>query len=178
MTDAERVDTTIGDAVRATRRERRLSTRQLAGLAGISQPTLSNIENGRIRAGVSTLYLLAEALGVPPARFLSDGDDAHRGHDDASTDGAHLRALPVGPDAHLEVYEVSIPPGGGEDDAFQHSGEDALFVIAGRGTLALGARTVPLQAGDVVRFDATASHRLTAAPDEALVAQVITVRAD
>lgn len=175
MSDTEPIDRRIADAVRAARRERQLTTRQLAGLAGISQPTLSNIENGRVRASVATLYQLAEALGVPPARFLSDGAGTRDGHDETGR-GARLRALPAPAEARLEAYEVSVPAGHAEERSFQHAGEDVIYVISGRGELAVGEQILPLSAGDVVWIDATSPHRFSAATTEPLVAQVVTAR--
>lgn len=176
MSATEPLDRRIGDAVRAARRERELTTRQLARLAGISQPTLSNIENGRMRAGVATLYQLAEALGLPPARFLADDAGSDDGHDETG-EGVRLRALPAPTDAHLEAYEVSVPAGRAEERAFQHAGEDLIYVIAGRGELTVGEQTLPLRAGDVVWIDATSPHRFSAGATEALRAQVVTSRA-
>lgn len=176
MSGVEGIDRRIGDAVRLARRERKLTTRQLAGLAGISQPTLSNIENGRVRAGVATLYHLAEALGVPPGRFLADDAGAREGHDETGR-GVRLRALPAPAEARLEAYEITVAAGHSEQQAFQHSGEDVVYVISGRGDLTLGGRTVPLRAGDVLWFDATSPHRFSASEEEPLVAQVVSARA-
>jgi transcriptional regulator with XRE-family HTH domain len=175
MSDAEPLDRRIGDAVRAARRDRQLTTRQLAGLAGISQPTLSNIENGRVRAGVATLYQIAEALGVPPARFLADDLGGHDGHDE-SGHGVRLRALPAPAEAQVEAYEVTVPAGRSEDQAFQHEGEDVIVVLSGRGELTVGERTFALAEGDVLWIDATSPHRFTAAATETLSAQVVTAR--
>ncbi|MDQ1121524.1 helix-turn-helix domain-containing protein [Microbacterium trichothecenolyticum] len=176
MTDTDDVDRRIGESVRSARRERHLSTRQLAALAGVSQPTLSNIENGRIRAGVATLYLLADALSVPPARLLTDDDGSRRGHDQVSSGGVRLRALPTAPDAKLEVHEVVVPAGEAEEHSFQHGGEDVLLIVSGRGELTLGKSRMPIRAGDVVWIDATAPHRLSAAAEESLTVQVVTAR--
>ncbi|MDQ1085418.1 MULTISPECIES: helix-turn-helix domain-containing protein [Microbacterium] len=175
MSDADPLDRRIGDAVRTARRDRHLTTRQLAGLAGISQPTLSNIENGRVRAGVATLYQIAEALGVPPGRFLSDGAGRHDGHDETSG-GVRLRALPAPAAAQLEAYEITVPAGHSEERAFQHAGEDLIVILAGRGELALGERTLAVREGDVLWLDATSPHRFAAAATEALRAQVVTAR--
>ncbi len=65
----------IGAAIRTLRLRRRLSTRALAGLAGVSQPLLSKIENGLALPSVLSLYAIAEALGVGPAELLPTGDE-------------------------------------------------------------------------------------------------------
>ena len=54
----------IGALVRALRTSRGLSMRALAAEAGVSQPFLSKLENGRLLPSLSTLYALAAAFDV------------------------------------------------------------------------------------------------------------------
>jgi transcriptional regulator with XRE-family HTH domain len=54
----------IGERLRAERRARDLSLRDLAGRLGVSPSLISQIETGRARPSVSTLYALAGELGV------------------------------------------------------------------------------------------------------------------
>ena len=61
---------TIGEAVRLTRELQELTQAELATLTGISQPTLSGIERGRVSLGVDRAKTLARALGVHPAVLL------------------------------------------------------------------------------------------------------------
>ncbi|WP_326594515.1 helix-turn-helix domain-containing protein [Streptomyces sp. NBC_01803] len=60
----------VGAAVRAARLRAGLSTRELAALAGISQPFLSQVERGQSAPSVNTVYRLAEALGLSPAALM------------------------------------------------------------------------------------------------------------
>lgn len=61
---------TVGDAVRLTRELQELSQSELAAITGISQPTLSGIERGRVSLGVERAKTLARALKVHPAVLL------------------------------------------------------------------------------------------------------------
>ena len=60
----------VGIRLRELRQERDLSMRALARLSGLSTNALSMIERGRTSPSVSTLYKLAEALGVPITAFF------------------------------------------------------------------------------------------------------------
>ncbi|MDP2852891.1 MAG: helix-turn-helix transcriptional regulator [Smithellaceae bacterium] len=48
------------------RTQRNLTQDELAGLAGISKPYLSQIETGKRQDTVDTLRAIAQALDVPP----------------------------------------------------------------------------------------------------------------
>jgi len=173
----------VGEAVRALRTRRRLSTRALARLAGVSQPLLSKIENGAALPSVPSLYAIAEALGVGPADLLpaEEASPAPAGH------GAPLAAadapgavetvlLHAAPGRRIEAYRVEHPAGSGDETPFQHSGEDLIHVLAGRATLHCGGTRMRLAAGDTAWIDATVPHRFTTPRGSGVVALVVTVR--
>ncbi|HEX7173355.1 MAG TPA: XRE family transcriptional regulator [Candidatus Limnocylindria bacterium] len=54
----------VGERLRARRRERRLSLRELAGRLGVSPSLISQIERGRAKPSVSTLYAIVAELDV------------------------------------------------------------------------------------------------------------------
>ncbi|HKE70111.1 MAG TPA: XRE family transcriptional regulator, partial [Nocardioidaceae bacterium] len=54
----------VGDRIREERTRRSLSVRQLARDVGVSASLISQIENGRSRPSVSTLYAITQALGI------------------------------------------------------------------------------------------------------------------
>jgi len=60
----------VGDRLRELREERHLSMRALARMSGLSANALSTIERGKSMPSVSTLYKLAEAMGVPITCFF------------------------------------------------------------------------------------------------------------
>jgi len=61
----------LGRALMAARAERGFKRRDLADLAGLSYPYLSEIENGRKQPSAGKLKALASALGLTPAELLS-----------------------------------------------------------------------------------------------------------
>lgn len=56
--------------IRAARKERGVSQRDLARALGMAQSTLSRIERGERRVSVDRLIAIARALGVRPADML------------------------------------------------------------------------------------------------------------
>jgi len=65
-----------GDAVRVTRELQEMTQSELAAASGLSQPTLSGIESGRVALGVERAERLARALKVHPAVLLWPNWDA------------------------------------------------------------------------------------------------------
>jgi transcriptional regulator with XRE-family HTH domain len=78
--------------LRAERERRGVSLRKLAREVGISASALSQIETGRSRPSVTTLYALVSALGLSLdalfTEYLEPVAGDHRAAGDASTDGA------------------------------------------------------------------------------------------
>lgn len=104
--DAELAEA-IGARVRAARQRAGLSIGGLAARAGIGKGSLSELENGTRNPTLSTLYAVADAVGVPLAALLvepgslvaSPGIEARlldaRRHDDGTTVEVYLlRLLP------------------------------------------------------------------------------------
>jgi XRE family aerobic/anaerobic benzoate catabolism transcriptional regulator len=60
----------LGARVRALRQQRKLTLRQLAGQAGLSERFVSELESGRANISVLNLLELAAALGVEAAELL------------------------------------------------------------------------------------------------------------
>jgi transcriptional regulator with XRE-family HTH domain len=56
----------LGPDLRSLREARKLSQKELGALAGIEQPHISAIEQGKRLPGLRTLLMLCEALGAPP----------------------------------------------------------------------------------------------------------------
>src|SRR3954470_8779782 len=69
-TAGPREDPALGRAIRAPRRERGLTLRQVAAASGLSQPFLSQLELGRSRPSMRSLFRIATALGTTQQTLL------------------------------------------------------------------------------------------------------------
>lgn len=70
-----RVEVTVGESVRVLRELQEMSQNQLSEATGISQATISGIENDRVRLGVERAKVLAAALKCHPDVLLFPGWD-------------------------------------------------------------------------------------------------------
>ena len=161
----------LGAAIRERRRSRGLTLVELAGLVELSQPFLSQIENGRARPSMESLYRIAHALGTTPqALFGGVSDNAHapslaRGidaptlpADDRTGSVCHL--LLAG-DAPLHVLEYDGLPTEFRD-YWDHDGFEAAYVIHGTIELDLDGTVTVLGPGDLLSYPARTPHRLRA----------------
>jgi transcriptional regulator with XRE-family HTH domain len=73
----KRIAVSVGESVRIVRELQGLSQNQLAQRTGISQATLSAIENDRVRLGVERAKVLARALKCHPAVLVFPGWEDH-----------------------------------------------------------------------------------------------------
>jgi transcriptional regulator with XRE-family HTH domain len=72
----KRAEVSVGESVRIIRELQELSQNELARRSGISQATLSAIENDRVRLGVERAKVLARALRCHPAVLVFPGWDS------------------------------------------------------------------------------------------------------
>ena len=74
----------VGEFIRNQREITRLSLRQLANLARISNPYLSQIERVLYQPSATVLKAIAKALGIPPESLYAAAGwfDARKGDDD------------------------------------------------------------------------------------------------
>ena len=69
----KRIEVSVGESVRIIRELQELSQNELARRTGISQSTISAIENSRIQLGVERAKALARALQCHPAVLVFPG---------------------------------------------------------------------------------------------------------
>lgn len=69
----QRVSVSVGESVRILRELQDLSQNDLAKRAGISQATISAIENDRVRLGVERAKTLGRALNCHPGVLVFPG---------------------------------------------------------------------------------------------------------
>lgn len=179
----------MGDRLRAARRRRHLSLRDLGGRLGLSPSLISQVETGRAKPSVSTLYAIANELDVSLDELLFN--DAARSARAAADDGpqvipaARPAAAPVqraddravirlasgvvwerlttesvpGIDFLYVTYEV----GGAsspEHEFQRHGGHEWGFVLSGTLGVTIGFEDHVLGPGDSISIDSTVPHRL------------------
>ncbi|WP_424216542.1 helix-turn-helix domain-containing protein (plasmid) [Streptomyces sp. BI20] len=177
----------VGRTIRACRRRAGVSMQTLAARAGLSQPFLSQLERGLTTPSLSSVYRIAEALGVTPGTFLrppsTAGDTIAHATDPqvirvTETAGQSARVLiPGGRSSLMEAYEHHFEPGLGERGWFRHPGEDFVYVLEGAVWLEVeGEEPLLLRAGQSAHHQGDLPHRCRSA-DETVTARTLLVTA-
>jgi transcriptional regulator with XRE-family HTH domain len=84
--ESEPSENLVGDIIRRQRELAELSMRQVAAMAGISNPYLSQIEHGLRAPSEAVLDTLAATLGVPPEALRPGTHDNHGPEEDHDHD--------------------------------------------------------------------------------------------
>ncbi|MEU6863890.1 cupin domain-containing protein [Streptomyces sp. NPDC046876] len=159
----------VGRVIRACRKGSGVSMQVLAARSGLSQPFLSQLERGLTTPSLSSIYRIAEALGVTPGTFLRPpgrpGAVSHESDpqvirvSEAAGQVAHV-LIPGGSSGLMEAYEHHFEPGQGERGWFQHPGEDFLYVLEGEVVLEVeGEEPLTLRAGQSAHHRGDLPHR-------------------
>ena len=168
--DGEAVAATLGAALRRLRKAQGLTLQQLAKRCGLSQPFLSQLENGKAMPSLMALHNVAQALEATAHSLLQPRERLEvslvrdsEGDSYELTEGGSVRFLTRG-DAHLmEPNEVTFEPGAGTVNA-GHEGEEVIYILEGRLRVELeSSDPVELARGDVYAYPATIPHTMRAA---------------
>ncbi|TRW80272.1 helix-turn-helix domain-containing protein [Mycolicibacterium sp. 018/SC-01/001] len=159
---------TLGIRLRDARERARLSTRDLAGRAGVSAGFISQLENGKCGVSVSVLKRIAAAVGVSVADLLSDEAPvsrpilrAHERPVFSSEGGLQKLLLSRPPIRQLEVYEGTFDVGGstGPEPYAHDDAQELFYVLTGHMEISIGTETHVLGPRDSVEYLSSVPHR-------------------
>jgi transcriptional regulator with XRE-family HTH domain len=166
----------LGDRLRAIRLARRLTLRDVASTAGVSESFVSQLERGRTSASVATLQRLAAALRIEISDLFAEAQSSEprvlRRDARQPLEWGHLgrKALLTPKPFHsLEVVSAEFEPGGSTgDEPYTHGdSEELLLVLAGHVELRLGTELFDLDQGDSVNYRSSTPHRVSNPSDVA-----------
>jgi transcriptional regulator with XRE-family HTH domain len=158
----------IASAVRRERSRAGLSLSALAGRAGLSKSTLSQLEAGHGNPGVETLWAIAGALDVPFS-FLFEAPETQpqliRAGDApvVAAEGSAFAAslLSAGaPGRRRDLYTATLDAGAVRTAAAHPAGTlEHVLLLEGCADVGPEAATARLAAGDYYRYPADVPHR-------------------
>lgn len=154
--------------LRALRRARNLSQRELARRSGVGSGTISQIEAGATQPSVAVLKKILDGVPMDLAAFFSFELPQARAPvvrraqmvDIGAPGVTYLLVAAQRPGRALQMLHEFYEPGRDSGRRMlSHAGEEAGVVVAGRLELTLGDEVFVLERGDAYYFDSTAPHR-------------------
>jgi transcriptional regulator with XRE-family HTH domain len=180
----------LGPRLRAIRLRQGIGLRELARRLDLSPSSISQIETGKIRPSVSTLYALASEFGVTVdeilfndvVRLYESGRRRSAGVSRAGAEpglavqrasdrpammlnsGVRWERLMFWGDEDVEFLEATYEPGGAsclENSLMRHNGHEFGHVLSGTLRVVVGFDEFVLGPGDTITFPSSTPHRLS-----------------
>ncbi len=160
----------LGLAIRERRRARGLTLVNLAQMVGLSQPFLSQVENGKARPSMTSLYRIAHTLDTTPQALFGGSVDPTssstpvraqqvRSIDFDGRKHESIVHLLLAGDAPFHVLEFAGLPAEFAD-YWEHDGYEAVYVIEGDVEIDLAGAVTQLNSGDFHSYPSDVPHRL------------------
>jgi len=158
----------LGPRIRSLRHARRVTLRELAERAGVTESFLSQVEREVTSPSIASVQRIARALDLGIAELFAD-DQPHgrvvrrdeRRHISYPGLNAVDEFLTAGSGGRLQVILTTIQPGGGTgDEAYTHeSDEEVVVVLSGSLELWVADEHHLLGEGDAITYSSRLPHR-------------------
>lgn len=165
----------LGSRLKAARKKAGLSQRLLARRSGVSNGTISLIEQNKISPSVSSLKRLLDTVSMSLGEFFDDkGEEKEtfffRAKELTEFGAGKVFFSQVGanlPDRQLQILrERYLPKGDTGKTKLSHAGEEGGIILSGQIEVAVGDQVAVLSAGDAYYFDSNIPHRFRNRGDE------------
>lgn len=171
----------VGQTIKELRSKRGLTLEEVAEKSGCTPGFLSQLERGKAAPSVTTLYSIAEALGVKVTDFLPDGIDPVKVSRSDCRENFQFEGSAICysllstkfPHGALASFLLTILPFNQAlptDEARAHMSEEFVYVMDGVLRLWIGEAFHDLYPGDSVFFKSTTKHRLENRSNQPVVA--------
>ncbi|GGU22509.1 transcriptional regulator [Streptomyces violascens] len=157
------LDSLVRKRIRALRLARGWSLEELAGRAGLSQSTLSRIENGQRRLALDSLVTLARALDTTLDQLVETAADDVVSSPVIDSARGQMR-WPVKADPGMTVIRQRLtePPPASPSRMRAHPGREWLVVLSGTALLLLGNRRFRIETHQAAEFPTMLPHAIGA----------------
>ena len=179
----------LGKKIRKQRKAQQLTLVQMAERCKISPSFLSQIERDKATPSVTTLYAIAEVMGVSTASFFSTPSSSNGLETSVDPQGgakvvrAGRRKKLIYPDTHIvnelltpdlqgsiQMMWIVMPPGTDSgDEPFIHDGEECGVILQGQLETWVGGEKYILGPGDSIYHMSNIPHRTKNIGDDEVI---------
>lgn len=168
----------LGARLRALREQHGLSQRELAKRAGVTNGTISMIEQNRTSPAVGSLKKVLDGFPIALSDFFASDFSSHRKiffqkEDLTDISDGKISYRQVGRDltgkALQVLHEVYTPGADTGRSMLSHQGEEAGVIVQGKLEVTVGADRKILEAGEAYYFESHRPHRFKCIGNEETV---------
>ncbi|MGL5314789.1 MAG: helix-turn-helix domain-containing protein [Peptostreptococcaceae bacterium] len=162
-------DLNISENISKYRKEKNLTIKELANLAGVTPSLLSQIEKGTANPSINTLKQISKALDIQLFNFFIQSfssEDLVVRHNNRKkimfpeSDNFTYELLTPSLNTTIEFILMKIPANSSSsDELFSHKGEEVAYINKGSVNLYLMDDIIELNAGDSVKIPPHANHK-------------------
>jgi transcriptional regulator with XRE-family HTH domain len=162
---------TMGARIKALRKEKKYTLKQLAEETGLSIGFLSQLERGMSSIAVDSLARIAAVLGVSLSTFFADAQvvsedpishstELHWNSDGPEIAQAMLSRDLYGFDILPRIFQLmpSAEPAEPDGAIHRHTGEEFIYVLEGLVTVYHSSREYTLYPGDSIQIHSNIPH--------------------
>jgi transcriptional regulator with XRE-family HTH domain len=159
----------IGIRLQAVRKSKGLSQRELAKRVGVTNSTISLIEQNKVSPSISSLKKVLDGIPISLADFftmdLANDDDSPFYPADQQPDlgDGRIHYYLVGqhrPNRQMCILREVMPPGSDTGTSMlSHDGEEGGVVVSGRVEVTVGDQVRVLGPGEAYYFESRLPHR-------------------
>jgi|TARA_B110000967_G_C18854179_1_gene546212 transcriptional regulator with XRE-family HTH domain len=168
----------VGARLKMVRKKRGLSQRELAKRAGVTNSTISLIEQNRVSPSVSSLKKVLDGVPMSLQAFFVEEIPAqqqvfYKSHElpDMGSGKVAMRLVGYNHDPRsLSLLHETYPSGADTGvDMLQHEGEEAGIIISGSLEVTVSEQVTILHPGDGYYFTSSQPHRFRNLDDQPCV---------
>jgi transcriptional regulator with XRE-family HTH domain len=164
------IEAEICKRIKASRKAKGITLEQLAQQTGFTKGYLSKVEKSDTAPPVSTLGILARALGVSISFLIGERPLKNRlshikreerltiAKDGVEFGYAYESIAHQFPNRSMEPFVLTLPVQTKRQMIFQHDGEEILFVLKGTMKFNHGGEEYLCEEGDCLYFDSSIPH--------------------
>ncbi|MGL4835178.1 MAG: cupin domain-containing protein [Shewanella sp.] len=160
----------IGSRLQSVRNKKNLSQRELAKRVGVTNSTISLIEQNKVSPSISSLKKVLDGIPISLADFftldaanLQSDSPFYRKEDLIDVGNGEIHYFLIGqnkPQRQMCILREVMPPGTDTGKTMlQHEGEEGGVIIQGEIELTVGDQSRLLGPGDAYYFESKTPHR-------------------
>jgi transcriptional regulator with XRE-family HTH domain len=164
------VESEIGKRIKAFRAKKSITLEQLASQTGFTKGYLSKVEKSEKSPPVSTLGIIARALGVTISAILGEenpsvpfclvkkGESPLISRNGNSSEYSYKAIAYKFPNKKMEPFILTLPVNPKKKNLYRHEGEELLFVLEGTMKFHCNNQEYIVEQGDCIYFDSSLPH--------------------